>query len=49
MAALVDEVRDGRPATGMAAAVAQIGAILAEHFPQTDDDPNELPDRLIEL
>jgi putative membrane protein len=49
MAALVDEVRAGRPAEGMAAAVAQIGAILAETFPKTDADPNELPDRLIEL
>jgi putative membrane protein len=33
----------------MAAAVARIGAILAEHFPKTADDRNELPDRLIEL
>jgi putative membrane protein len=49
MAALVDEVRAGRPAEGMAAAVARIGAILAEHFPKTADDRNELPDRLIEL
>jgi len=49
MAALVDEVRAGRPAEGMAAAVAQIGAILAETFPKTERDPNELPDRLIAL
>lgn len=49
MAALIDEVRDGRPAQGMAAAVAAIGAIVAEHFPKTEDDRNELPDRLIEL
>ncbi len=49
MAALVDEVRVGRPAQGMAAAVAQIGAILSENFPKTETDRNELPDRLIEL
>lgn len=49
MAALLGEVRAGRPAHGMAAAVAQIGAIVAEHFPKTADDVNELPDRLIEL
>jgi putative membrane protein len=49
MVALVDEVRAGRPAAGMAAAVGAIGAIIAEHFPKTDADVNELPDRLIEL
>jgi putative membrane protein len=49
MAALVDEVREGRPAEGMAAAVARIGAILAANFPKTEQDRNELPDRLIEL
>lgn len=49
MVALVDEVRAGRAAAGMVAAVGQIGAIVAEHFPKTDDDINELPDRLIEL
>ena len=49
MAALVDAVRAGRPGEGMAAAVARIGAILAQHFPRTGRDPNELPDRLIEL
>ncbi|MEO8375858.1 MAG: TPM domain-containing protein [Sphingomonas bacterium] len=49
MAALVDEVREGRPAQGMAAAVASIGTILSENFPKTETDHNELPDRLIEL
>jgi putative membrane protein len=49
MAALVDEVREGRPAQGMAAAVGRIGAILSENFPKTEADRNELPDRLIEL
>ncbi|MBY0519734.1 MAG: hypothetical protein K2P79_04835, partial [Sphingomonas sp.] len=49
MIALVSEVRAGRPGPGMIAAVAAIGAIIAEHFPKTDGDTNELPDRLIEL
>lgn len=49
MAALVEAVRDGRPGDGMAAAVEQIGIVLARHFPKTATDRNELPDRLIEL
>lgn len=49
MAALVERVKEGQAGEGMAAAVAAIGAIIAEHFPKTDDDVNELPDRLIEL
>jgi putative membrane protein len=49
MAALVEHVRDGRTGAGMAQAVQQVGAILAEHFPRSEDDTNELPDRLIEL
>ena len=49
MAALVAAVKDGRPADGMADAVTAIGVILAEHFPRSEGDVNELPDRLIEL
>lgn len=49
MAAMVDEVRAGRVAQGMALAVEKAGLILAEHCPKTDGNPNELPDRLIEL
>ena len=49
MGALITAVKDGRPGDGMAAAVTQIGIVLAEHFPRADDDRNELPDRLIEL
>ena len=49
MAALISAVRDGRPADGMANAVKQIGLVLAEHFPRSAGDTNELPDRLIEL
>lgn len=49
MAALVSAVADGRPGEGMAAAVRQIGAVLSAHFPRSEGDTNELPDRLIEL
>ena len=49
MAALVAEVKQGRPGEGMAEAVRRIGAVLAEHFPRSEGDTNELPDRLIEL
>lgn len=49
MASLVTAVRDGRPGDGMADAVTEIGAVLTEHFPRSEGDTNELPDRLIEL
>ncbi|WP_077510711.1 TPM domain-containing protein [Sphingomonas sp. LM7] len=49
MAVLIAQVKQGRPGEGMAQAVAQIGNVLAEHFPRSQDDINELPDRLIEL
>lgn len=49
MAALLSEVKAGRPGEGMAKAVRLISDVLAEHFPKTDADHNELPDRLIEL
>ena len=49
MAALIAEIREGRPGEGLSAAIGKIGAILAEHFPFTGTDPNEMPDRLIEL
>lgn len=49
MASLVTALKDGRPGDGMAAAVQEIGDVLAEHFPRSAGDTNELPDRLIEL
>jgi putative membrane protein len=49
MVAMIDLVRAGTPGEGMAEAVRQIGIVLTEHFPKTDQNPNELPDRLIEL
>ncbi len=49
MTALIAHVKAGRPADGIVAAVEQIGVVLAEHFPKTSEDTNEIPDRLIEL
>lgn len=49
MAALIEGLRDDRPADAMVAAIERIGMVLAEHFPHSGTDPNELPDRLIEL
>lgn len=49
MAAMVDEVREGRVGRGMALAVEKVGAVLREHLPRSSGDTNELPDRLIEL
>lgn len=49
MLALIENVRAGKPGEGMAAAVAQVGAVLTQHFPKSSEDANELPDRLIEI
>lgn len=49
MADMIVELKAGRPGAGMAAAVRDVGKVLIEHFPITGDNPNELPDRLIEL
>ena len=49
MAAMLVELKGGRLADGMIAAVEKVGVVLAEHFPRAEDDVNELPDRLIEV
>lgn len=49
MAALLVELKAGRVADGMIAAIERVGVVLAEHFPRAADDVNELPDRLIEV
>lgn len=49
MEVLLADVRDGRPGDGICAAIQRIGIVLAEHFPKTADNPNEIPDKLIEL
>lgn len=47
MALLIDELKRGHPGEGMAAAVTAIGAVLAEHFPHSGTDPDEMPNRMI--
>jgi putative membrane protein len=49
MAALITEVKAGRPADGIIEAVGLIGEVLKQHFPKTSADSNEIPDKLIEL
>ena len=49
MAALIKDVKEGRPGDGIVAAVGMIGDVLAEHFPKSSEDSNEIPDKLIEL
>lgn len=47
--ALVGGIKAGRIAEGFVAAVQLAGAVLAEHFPPEADNPDELPNRLIEI
>ena len=49
MAALLAEVKQGRVADGMVAAIEEVGVVLTEHFPRSSTDTNEIPDKLIEL
>jgi len=49
MADLLTDVRAGRVGDGIVAAVERIGVVLADHFPRSDQDRNEIPDKLIEL
>ena len=49
MADLIAQVKQGRVADGMVAAIQDIGVVLSEHFPRSAEDKNEIPDKLIEL
>jgi len=52
VATLTASIRDGRIADGFVAAIAQCGAVLAEHFPLPAGgavNPDELPDKLVEI
>lgn len=42
---MAQALREGEPAAGMVAAIAEIGRQLAHYFPREADDINELPDR----
>jgi putative membrane protein len=49
MTALIADVREGRPADGIVAAIERVGTVLGEQFPRSANDLNEIPDKLIEL
>jgi putative membrane protein len=49
MAEMLAELKEDHLADGLIAAIARVGALLAEHFPCAESDNNELPDRLIEV
>ena len=49
MEVMIEQVKAGRPGEGMAAAVEKVSLVLARVVPKSSDNPNELPDRLIEL
>jgi putative membrane protein len=49
MEALIRDVREGRPGDGICAAIERVGVVLAEHFPRSATDTNEIPDKLILL
>lgn len=47
--ALIGGIKAGRAADGFVEAIGIAGTVLAEHFPPGEHNPNELPDKLIEL
>jgi putative membrane protein len=49
MGDMLAEIRRGCIAEGLVAGIRDVGYVLAEHFPRSDTDVNELPDRLIEI
>jgi len=49
ISALIAGIKQGRPGDGFVAAIEQCGAVLAEHFPPGALNPDELPNRLVEI
>ena len=49
VATLLNHVAKGRIADGFIAAIGACGEVLAAHFPPRPRNPNEIPDKLIEL
>jgi putative membrane protein len=43
---LTESMRRGLPREGFVAAIAQVGNVLAQHFPRQADDRNELTNQL---
>ncbi len=46
---LTGALSEGRAAEGFEQAIALVGGVLAEHFPPRPRNPNEVPDRLVEI
>lgn len=44
---IIEGIKAGKPVKGIATAVAEIGAMLSEHFPVKSDDTNELPNTVV--
>ena len=49
MDAMIGELKLGRTADAMIVAVERVGKVLSDQLPRSDNDVNELPDRLIEV
>ena len=49
VALLAAEARTGRLSDGLTHAIRDLGALLAAHFPRTQETRNELPNRVIEV
>ena len=47
VAALIKHLKQDHPVEGLEQAISICGGVLAEHFPPSADDQNELPDRLV--
>ena len=47
--ALVSAIKHGKPGDGFVAAIAECGAVLAQHFPPGAMKKDELPDKLVEI
>jgi putative membrane protein len=46
---LTEHAADDRLAEGFVRAIGAVGAVLAEHFPKSPGNPNELDDHLVEI
>jgi putative membrane protein len=49
IAAMISAIKDGRPGDGFVAAVELSGAELARHFPPGTLNPDELPNKVVEI
>ena len=46
---MITAIKEGRPGDGFVAAVQLCGAELVRHFPPGTLNPNELPDKVVEI